>query len=146
MSVTVTLLDHLNLTVRDFNETAEWYRRVFGFAVVERGRSDDGSPWGVLRAGEALLCVYECAGYAFLDSEARDAKKVHGLNHFGLRIADRKSWEATVTREKVTVLYGGPVRWPHSLAWYVTDPTGHEIEVALWDGNHVTFDPLPAKV
>ncbi|MFI5403950.1 MAG: VOC family protein, partial [Planctomycetota bacterium] len=57
--MTVTRLDHLNLTVRDFDETASWYGRVFGFEVVEKETDAQGRPWGVLRAGDALLCIYE---------------------------------------------------------------------------------------
>ena len=129
-------LDHLNLTVRDFEETADWYRRVFGFEVVQDEVSD-GVRWGVLRSGEAMLCIYERA-----DKQAPDAYEsvAHTIRHFGLRITDRDEWERTMKREQVEVSYGGgPVRWPHSTAWYVTDPTGYEIEVALWDEDRVRF-------
>ena len=33
----------------------------------------------------------------------------------------------------------GAVAWPHATAWYVLDPTGYEIEVALWDDDVVRF-------
>ena len=29
---------------------------------------------------------------------------------------------------------------PHSRSWYVTDPTGYEIEVAHWNGDRIVFD------
>ncbi|MFQ5845650.1 MAG: VOC family protein [Planctomycetota bacterium] len=138
----VSQLDHLNLTVRSFEETADWYGRVFGFRVVERGE-DGGRPWGVLRGGDALLCIYEHPDLEFVDPDARRTRRLHGINHFGLRITDREEWEATLDREQVEVRYGGAVDWPHSTAWYVTDPTGYEIEVALWEGDEVAFDPLP---
>jgi catechol 2,3-dioxygenase-like lactoylglutathione lyase family enzyme len=131
--MTVTHLDHLNLTVRDFEETAAWYGRVFGFEVVERETDAHGRLWGVLRAGDALLCVYEHPEFRFEDNDERRGRHAHGINHFGLRIADREAWEATMAREGITPDYGGPVSWPHSTAWYVADPTGYEIEVALWD-------------
>ena len=63
----------------------------------------------------------------------------HGPAHFGLRGVDRDAWEATLARERVPVGYGGAVRWPHSTSWYVTDPTGYEIEVACWDDDRVRF-------
>ena len=72
-------------------------------------------------------------------SAALDARRLHGLSHFGLRIQDRAAWEETVAREQVEVSYGGEVDWPHSSAWYVVDPTGYEIEVALWDDDAVAF-------
>ena len=72
--MTVTHLDHLNLTVRDFEETAAWYGRVFGFEVVEKETDAQGRPWGVLRAGDALLCIYENRGLRFEDNDARRAR------------------------------------------------------------------------
>ena len=107
--MSVTHLDHLNLTVRDFEETAAWYGRVFGFEVVERETDAHGRPWGVLRAGDALLCVYEHPEFRFEDSDARRGRGAHGINHFGLRIADRAAWEATMEREGIRPEYGGPV-------------------------------------
>jgi catechol 2,3-dioxygenase-like lactoylglutathione lyase family enzyme len=128
-------LDHLNMSVADLAKSEDWYRRVFGFERVEGG-TYDGSPWAILRAGDAMLCLYEHP-----EREAPDPEEHghHGLSHFGLRITDRAAWEATVAREKVEVGYGGAHRWPHSTAWYVTDPTGYEIEVALWDEDRVRF-------
>jgi catechol 2,3-dioxygenase-like lactoylglutathione lyase family enzyme len=133
-------LDHLNMTVASLAESADWYGRVFGFERVEGGVYD-GVPWAILRSGEALLCLYEHPDYRV----PRDGERLHGLNHFGLRIQDRAAWEETVRREGVEVLYGGEVRWPHSRAWYVVDPTGYEIEVACWDQDRVAFErPRPA--
>jgi hypothetical protein len=65
---------------------------------------------------------------------------LHGINHFGLRITDEKAWQRTLAAENIEVLYDGPVRWPHSTSWYILDPTGWEIEVALWDKDTVAFD------
>jgi catechol 2,3-dioxygenase-like lactoylglutathione lyase family enzyme len=136
--LSVKQLDHLNLSVRDFAETADWYGRVFGFAIVERG-TDRGAPWGVLRAGDAMLCIYEDRGRDSLDGDELRERRLHGINHFGLRITDRAAFEATVERERLEFSYPSPVRWPHSTAWYVLDPTGYEIEVACWDDDRVSF-------
>lgn len=131
-------LDHLNLSVRDFEETAKWYHRVFGFEVVEKGLYR-GRPWGVLKAGETMLCIYENAELMFWNSEKRESERVHGVNHFALRIINREQWEATVKQESLHVDFGGAWRWPHSTAWYITDPTGYSIEVVLWDNDTVKF-------
>ncbi len=131
----VKQLDHLNLTVNDFDETADWYRRVFGFEVVQDEQAPDGR-WGVLRSGDAMLCIYERPG---LEAGKPRDHGLHGINHFGLRITDRAEWEATLERENLKLNWGGETRWPHSTAWYVNDPTGYEIEVALWNDDTVTF-------
>jgi hypothetical protein len=62
------------------------------------------------------------------------------MAHFGLRIADEEAWLETVDREKIEILYGGEIAWFHSRSWYIKDPTGYEIEVALWEGDQVAFD------
>lgn len=137
--MSVTQLDHLNLSVRDFDETAEWYRRVFGFEVVEENSDAKGVRWGVLKAGEAMLCIYQHPDAEMVQGSDVIAKGMHAVKHFGLRIHDRKQWEATLEREKLELHYDSPVAWPHSTAWYVADPTGWEIEVVLWDGDEIAF-------
>lgn len=132
-------LDHLNLTVRDFNESVAWYGRVFGFRLVEDGITPQGSPWGILRSGDSMLCIYEDRVRRPIEEKNAADQAAHRIYHFGLRIRDRAAWEATVAREKIAVTYGGAYRYPHSTSWYIDDPSGHEIEVALWDGNEVRF-------
>jgi catechol 2,3-dioxygenase-like lactoylglutathione lyase family enzyme len=133
--VSVKNQDHLNMSVRNLAESVDWYGRVFGFTKVEDGVIE-GRPWAILRGGEALLCLYEHPKRKDPDPAQHGH---HGLAHFGLRIDDRASWEDTVAREKVEVDYGGAFPWPHSTSWYVSDPTGYTIEVALWDGDQVRF-------
>jgi catechol 2,3-dioxygenase-like lactoylglutathione lyase family enzyme len=133
--MSVKHLDHLNMSVRDLAESLDWYGRVFDFRKVEGG-TYDGRPWAILKSGDALLCLYEHPARKSPDPEEHGH---HGAAHFGLRVTDRKAWEETVRRERVAVEYGGAVRWPHSTSWYVTDPTGYEIEVACWDEDTVRF-------
>ena len=127
----VQRLDHLNLTVRSLEETVDWYGRVFGFELVEDGQYE-GRPWGIIRSGDALLCIYERPSDELEPPKQRKAAGRQGINHFALTITDREAWEATIEREDVEVSYGGEITWPHSDSWYVHDPTGYEIEVALW--------------
>jgi len=129
-------LDHINLSVASFENTARWYERVFGFRVVERGVRE-GRPWGVLRGGDAMLCIYEHAELKFEDSEQLGKRGLHGIAHLGFRITDRDAWLKTVKAENLDTYYW---RYPHSESWYVNDPTGWEIEVALWDNDQVRFD------
>ncbi|MEE9311919.1 MAG: VOC family protein, partial [Planctomycetota bacterium] len=80
-------LDHLNLSVRNFDETVEWYGRVFGFEKVEEG-VEDGVKWGVIKGGDAMLCIYEHADFKKLEwREEADAGR-HYIAHFALRIED----------------------------------------------------------
>lgn len=136
--MTVKHLDHINLSVADFDRSVDWYRRVFDFVLVEEGLQD-GVRWGVIRSGEALLCLYEHRDRKNLNRFELGDHHLHGMAHFGLRITNEAAWLKVVKREKVPVLYDGVIRWPHSLAWYVNDPTGYEIEVALWNDDRIEF-------
>ncbi len=126
-------LDHLNLTVHDLEETQRWYRAVFGFDRVESG-VHLGRPWAILRAGEALLCVYEHP-----ERSAPGEGPAHTVNHFSLRLHDPADFLARVAAEGVGVRYGGAVEWPHSTSWYVADPSGYEIEVVHWRDDRIRF-------
>ncbi len=123
--------DHLNLSVRDLAETEDWYRRVFGFDRVEAGVWD-GVPWAVLRSGDSMLCVYERPDLGPPGSDGRS----HRIRHAGFRIRDEAAWRTVLEREGLEFEF---VRHPRSRSWYVNDPTGHEIEVSLWDGDRVAF-------
>ena len=137
--VEVKNIDHLNLTVEDFDRTVEWYGRVFGFELVE-DKVKEGVRWGVIRRAKAMLCIYQHPEFELEVQETRMGRKIHGIAHFGLRINDPGTWEETVAREGIRVLYDGPIRWAHSTSWYINDPTGYEIEVACWDGDEINFD------
>jgi catechol 2,3-dioxygenase-like lactoylglutathione lyase family enzyme len=128
----VKQLDHLNLSVINFEETAEWYRRMLGFEIVEQG-IQHGQPWGVIKNGDAMLCIYQHPDWGGHDKDAIGEAGFQRVSHFALRITDRAQWEAVMKREKPKLYYGGEVNWPHSSAWYIQDPNGYEIEIALWD-------------
>ena len=134
----VSKLDHLNLSVHDFDETTVWYDRIFGFTIVEEGL-DDGLKWGVVRCGDAMLCIYESPGLSLADRFNMKENGLHHLTHFGLRITDKKLWEKKVKEENLPILYDGVVKWPNSLTWYIKDPTGWEIEVVYWDDDTIRF-------
>lgn len=131
-------LDHLNLSVANLDDSIAWYRRVFAFEPVEGGVRN-GVRWAIVRSGDAILCMYEHPRREHLDLDARREREIHAVNHFALRISDREAWEEVIERERVPVQFEGVVENAHSLAWYVNDPTGYEIEVALWHGNGPRF-------
>ncbi|MDP6931493.1 MAG: VOC family protein [Myxococcota bacterium] len=137
--MTIQQLDHLNLTVSDLEQTIDWYSRIFGFRVVERGLRGN-TPWAIIRAGEAMLCIYE-------DTEREPPSRFrvgdtdrHAIYHWGLRITDEDAWLKTVEENDLTLEFGGRSDYPHSTSWYVADPTGYSIEVVLWNEDRIAFD------
>ena len=129
-------LDHVNLTVTNLATSIDWYRRVFGFEPVERGVYRT-RPWAILRAGDALLAIYETAGREVPSGEQLARLGHHRVAHVGLRITDERAWLETVARERVNVDH--VAEYPHSKSWYIVDPSGWELEVVLWNDDVVRF-------
>ncbi|SME94908.1 VOC family protein [Pseudobacteriovorax antillogorgiicola] len=124
-------LDHFNFSVTSLSDSIRWYQSVFGFKLEEQGTSNTGSPFAILRAGDALLAMYERPHAKFLSSEAQKQEGIHGFAHIAFTIEDEKQWLSTIEREDVVIDHEW--KYPHSKSWYINDPTGHEIEVVLWD-------------
>lgn len=134
-------IDHINMTVKNFDASQRWYHELFGFELVEEAVTD-GVRWGIIRSADSMLCLYEHPDYVHLDRFELAERKFHGMAHFALRISDPQQWLKTATRMDVTILYDGKIRWPHSDSWYIQDPTGYEIEVVHWDDDDIQFEPL----
>ena len=132
-------LDHINLSVENFDETVDWYKRVFGFELVEEAVVD-GVRFGVIRSGDAMLCIYEHEEFEHESTEEMSTKKLHRIAHFGIRITDKDEFDKIVEKENLEVMFGEAYRYPHSYSWYIFDPTGYEIEVACWDDDKIKFD------
>ncbi len=122
--VTVKGIDHLNLTVRNLNETIAFYRKVFGFAVIKRMPQHKGAIIG----NEAVkLCIYEGENF-------QQARK-DGFNHFGINVDNFEEVERRLRTLGVPILYGGVVHWEQSRSLYIKDPNGYEIEISeKWGG------------
>jgi catechol 2,3-dioxygenase-like lactoylglutathione lyase family enzyme len=86
-----------------------------------------------------MLCVYEHPELAAPDGDGRH----HRVRHAGFRIRDREAWEAVLEREKLENEF---IPYPHSESWYVTDPTGYEIEVVHWKDGRVRFPSVEKEV
>ena len=134
----VSQLDHLNMTVGSLAESLEFYRTLFGFEVVEEHDGSDPYPWAIVRSGSAMLCLYE---HSALRTSPRfpDNPEVQEVRHFALRIREGKRFERLCEKRGIPLVFGGPVRWPHSTSYYILDPTGHQIEVVAWDDDVIRF-------
>ena len=65
--------------------------------------------------------------------------KNHQINHFGFRITDKKEWVERIKKYDLSILFGGPIQYPHSTSWYLEDPSGHEIEVSYTENDSMVF-------
>ena len=129
-------LDHINLTVKNLKESIEWYKNTFDFELKEEGIYN-GAPWGIIKSGEAMLCIYEHPEFEALHEPRKHG--THGINHYSIRIQDKEAWLERIQEQNLKINYGGVVNWPHSESWYVNDPTGYEIEVVKWNEEKIQF-------
>jgi catechol 2,3-dioxygenase-like lactoylglutathione lyase family enzyme len=87
-------LDHINLTVANLNDSIEWYRRIFGFELVESGVSHLGIHWGIVAFDDNMICMSEHPKRKH--SEIDQNELFHQIYHFGIRVSDEMEWRQTV--------------------------------------------------
>ncbi|MFL5783920.1 MAG: VOC family protein [Bacteriovoracaceae bacterium] len=124
-------LDHINLTVRNLQESMSWYHELFGFEFKEGDVTSASEPWAIVGKNDSMICMYEDKN---LKPASDNSDGVHRIYHFGLRISEKEAWEKIVQEKNLKIMYGGAYQYPHSLSWYIHDPSGHEIEVSYVAG------------
>lgn len=121
-------LDHINLTVRDLQQSIEWYSKVFGFRKVEQGIGTRGQPWAIVALDDSMIVMGEYKDLKPANTESVESQ--HRIYHFGIRVSDQKAWEEKLKTFQLRLNYGGVVEYPFSKSYYISDPSGHEIEVS----------------
>lgn len=117
-----TRVGGVHLTVSDIPRSVDYYERVIGLSVRERG--EDRAMLGV--GGEDLLVLVEQPG-------SRPIRGYCGLYHFALLLPERAHlarWLAHAARDRVSL--AGMADHFVSEAIYLSDPDGHGIEI-YWD-------------
>lgn len=130
-------IDHINITVNELAASVDWYGKVFGFKLVESGKTAVGGNWGIVAINDTMVCMTEFSGHSTAD-KATD-KSAHKINHFGIRISNLEQWQKTVEDNQLKLYYGGVIEYPNSKSWYVHDPSGHEIEISYTVKEHLQF-------
>ena len=136
-------LDHVNLTVPDLNESIEWYKKIFGFELVESGISPRGLKWGIIAHNDSMLCMTEYGHKRPAHKNEDDS--THRIFHFGIRVSDLDEWQQTVKENQLKLYYGGVIEYPSSKSWYIHDPSGHEIEVSYTAQERIQFPSQGAR-
>ncbi|MEZ4744011.1 MAG: VOC family protein [Bdellovibrionota bacterium] len=137
--------DHINLTVSNLEESIVWYKKIFGFTLVERGLKLDESRWAIVARNDFMVCMTEMSSRKLAVQWGEDADELanyHKVYHFGIRIFDEEKWMQKVNEFNLRLYYGGVVEYPHSKSWYIRDPSGHSIEVSYAGFSPLQFPPL----
>lgn len=124
MKLETSGIDHVNLQVRDLDESCRFWENLLGFQVLKDMPDQGGRIIGNLKA---KLALYENPN---LPQDRND-----GFSHVSFHIDNFEEVEAVCEELGVQVKYGGSVQWPQSRSAYISDPNGYEIELAeKWGG------------
>lgn len=115
--IKATAIDHINMTVKDLEESIKFYHDLFGFIVLKEQLEENSK---IIGDASVKLCLYE----------GEDAGDRKGIAHFGLNVEDFPAAVARCKELGVTILYGGELEWENSRSLYIEDPNGYHIELS----------------
>jgi catechol 2,3-dioxygenase-like lactoylglutathione lyase family enzyme len=112
-----TSMDHVNMTVKNLDQSVEFYKKLFGFQVKKEQPEQDSK---IIGNDNIKLCLYE------------DPKMSPegGIAHFGFNIENFEEIIEKCNSLGVEVLYDGPVQFEKSRSVYIKDPSGYDIELS----------------
>ena len=125
MSIHATSIDHINMKVKNLEESVKFYSNLFSFEIKqEENPNKSDAPSKIIGNDTIKLCIYEVPG---MSPEG-------GIAHFGFHVSDFGEVIAKCKDLGVQVLYGGEVDWEKSKSVYIVDPSGYEIELSEISG------------
>ena len=124
-SLNATSIDHVNMKVKNLQQSVEFYKTLFGFEVKqEENPNKADAPSKIIGNDKIKLCLYEIPNMAPED----------GINHFGFNISNFDKVLDKCNELNVEILYGGAINWEKSRSVYIKDPNGYEVELGEVDG------------
>jgi catechol 2,3-dioxygenase-like lactoylglutathione lyase family enzyme len=112
-----TSMDHVNMTVKNLDESVEFYKKLFGF-TVKKEQAEYKSK--IIGNDSIKLCLYEDP----------DMKPEGAIAHFGFHIENFGDIMEKCKELGVTIYYEGPVQFEKSKSIYISDPSGYDIELS----------------
>ena len=127
MALRTSGIDHLNLTVKNLDETCKFWKNLLGFELLQDIPEQKGK---IIGNKNAMLTLYEGSNFS---------KYVKtGFNHLSFHIENFKEAESLCKKMNLKIEYGGIIEWEKSRSIYINDPNGYEIELAeVWGGGLV---------
>jgi len=121
MNLDATSIDHVNMKVKNLDESVKFYTNLFGFEIKQEENPNKAEvPSKIIGNNSIKLCLYEIP----------EMSPEGGIAHFGFHIANFDEVIAKCQDMRVKILYGGEVDWEKSKSVYVVDPSGYEIELS----------------
>ena len=120
-SLKAASIDHVNMKVKNLEQSIEFYKNLFGFEIKqEENPNKIDAPSKIIGNDTIKLCMYEIP----------DMSPEGGIAHFGFNIVNFDETIAKCNELGVEILYGGIVDWEKSRSVYIVDPSGYEIELS----------------
>jgi predicted enzyme related to lactoylglutathione lyase len=118
-------IDHINMKVKNLEQSVEFYRSLFGFEVKKGDNPNKMDvPSKIIGNNSIKLCMYEIP----------DMSPEGGIAHFGFNIENFDDIVSKCKEYGVQILYGGPIDWEKSRSVYIVDPSGYEVELGEVSG------------
>ena len=117
--VPVNNMNHVAIAYENFDEAFEFYTKKMGFKEGFTVRNAQGQP---------TLSYIQASRDTFIEIQPANANRRPGLNHFGLHVADLKSYVAALKQRGVMV-EDVRERPDDSSVANATDPAGVRIEM-----------------
>ena len=119
-SLRAASIDHINMKVKNLEQSIEFYRNLFGFEVKKGDNPNKmDMPSKIIGNDSIKLCMYEMP----------DMSPEGGIAHFGFNIENFDDVISKCKEFNVQILYGGPIDWEKSRSVYIVDPSGYEVEL-----------------
>ncbi|MCH8332182.1 MAG: VOC family protein [Bacteroidetes bacterium] len=118
MNLKTTGIDHLNLAVKDLEESVTFYRDLFGWETLKEQPEQNSK---IIGDASTKLCLYE--------TDDMDNYSPQGFYHFGINIENFDEAIGKCEEMGIEIQYGEAVEWEKSRSIYIKDPNGYEIEL-----------------
>lgn len=115
-------IDHINMNVRNLDETESFYRELFGF---ESKKDQPEFKSRIIGNDTIKLCIYE-------KPEMQKGTEDQNIAHFGFYIENFEEVLEACKRLNVPVTRNQ--EWEHSQSVYIEDPNGYDIELSKVQG------------
>lgn len=125
MVLKARMIDHINMKVKNLDESVEFYKNLFGFVIKqEENQNKIDAPSKIIGNDSIKLCLYEVP----------DMSPEGGIAHFGFNVENFDEVISKCEELGVKILYDGVINWEKSKSVYIVDPSGYELELGEVSG------------
>ncbi len=129
MPANAIYLEHANVTVKDLEQSIDFYRRLLDFEVRWRGTVSSGSPAAHVGSDDFYLALFEASREGEFDRDYESP----GLNHVGFVVDDLDDKRRRLAQLGVESHLEGDYEPGRRLYFY--DPSGLEVELVEYSAD-----------